>query len=195
MLDAIRPAKDTLSTEHLIQPRLRGEREALRVLLATRQGAVLSSTAAINQLKALIVSAPDDLRAKLRNLKRPAQVTYCAQVRDRPADLEHRMTARALRSTAQRIQALQAEAKDLEKEILSLVTGVAPELLGLLRVGPITAAQILVNRSHQGRFRSEAAFASFAGVSPIPASSGLTNRHRLNAAETGSSTGPCTRSP
>ncbi|MEV8530270.1 IS110 family transposase [Streptomyces sp. NPDC052000] len=181
MLDAIRAAKDALSTEHLIQPRLRGEREALRVLLATRQGAVLASTSAINQLKALIVSAPDDLRAELRKLKRPAQVTYCAQIRDRPAqDLEHRMTARALRSTAQRIQALQAEAKDLEKDILSLVKGVAPEHLGLLGVGPITAAQILVSWSHQGRFRSEAAFASFAGVSPIPASSGLTNRHRLN---------------
>lgn len=181
MLDAIRAAKDALSTEHLIQPRLRGEREALRVLLATRQGAVLASTAAINQLKALIVSAPDDLRAELRKLKRPAQVTYCAQIRDRPAqDLEHRMTARALRSTAQRIQALQAEAKDLEKDILGLVKGVAPELLGLLGVGPIIAAQILVSWSHQGRFRSEAAFASFAGVSPIPASSGLTNRHRLN---------------
>jgi hypothetical protein len=56
-------AKEALSAEHLIQPRLRGEREALRVLLATRHGAVLASTAAINQLKALIVSAPDDLRA------------------------------------------------------------------------------------------------------------------------------------
>uniref|UniRef100_UPI003570F86C transposase n=1 Tax=Streptomyces sulfonofaciens TaxID=68272 RepID=UPI003570F86C len=50
----------------------------------------------------------------------------------------------------------------------------------MLGVGPITAAQILVRWSHRGRFRSEAAFASFAGVSPIPASSGLTNRHRLN---------------
>ncbi|MFE7753375.1 transposase [Streptomyces sp. NPDC057428] len=119
MLDAIRAAKDALSTEHLIQPRLRGEREALRVLLATRQGAVLASTAAINQLKALFISAPDDLRAELRKLKRPAQITHCAQIRDRPGqDLEHRMTARALHSTAQRVQSLQAEAKDLGKEIL-----------------------------------------------------------------------------
>ncbi|MFE6904783.1 IS110 family transposase [Streptomyces sp. NPDC057717] len=181
MLDAARAAKDALATEHLIQPRLRGEREALWVLLATRQGAVLASTAAINQLKALIVSAPEDLRAELRKLKRPAQITHCAQLRDRPAqNLEHRMTARALRSTAQRIQALQTEAKDLEKDIHALVAELAPELLDLLGVGPITAAQILVSWSHQGRFRSEAAFASFAGVAPIPASSGLTNRHRLN---------------
>ncbi|WP_406209460.1 MULTISPECIES: transposase [unclassified Streptomyces] len=63
--------------------------------------------------------------------------------------------------------------------MLVLVREVAPELLDLLGVGPITATQILVSWSHPGRFRSEAAFASFAGVSPIPASSGLTNRHRL----------------
>ncbi|MFE2277685.1 transposase [Streptomyces sp. NPDC059454] len=56
----------------------------------------------------------------------------------------------------------------------------APELLDLLGVGPITAAQVLVSWSHTGRFRSEAAFTSFAGVSPTPASSGLTNRHRIN---------------
>ncbi|MER7983334.1 IS110 family transposase [Streptomyces sp. NPDC095817] len=47
-------------------------------------------------------------------------------------------------------------------------------------IGPITAAQFLVSWSHPGLFRTEAAFASFAGVSPIPASSGLTNRHRIN---------------
>ncbi len=173
MIDAIRAAKEALVSEHLIQPRLRGEREALRVLLA--------STAAINQLKSLIVSAPDDLRVELRKLKRPVLIARCAQLRDRPAqDIEHRMTVRALRSTAQRIQALQAEAKELEGEMLLLVREVAPELLDLLGVGPITATQILVSWSHPGRFRSEAAFASFAGVSPIPASSGLTNRHRLN---------------
>ncbi|MFC4469386.1 IS110 family transposase [Streptomyces xiangluensis] len=181
MLDAIRAAKEALSAEHLIQPRVRGGREALRVLLVTRHGAVLAATAAINQLKGLIVSAPDDLRSELRKLKRPAQVTRCAQLRDRPAHgVEHRMTVRALRSTAQRIQALQAEAKDLENEILALVRQLTPELLDLLGVGPITAAQVLVSWSHPGRFRSEAAFASFAGVSPIPASSGLTNRHRIN---------------
>lgn len=90
------------------------------------------------------------------------------------------MTVRALRSTAQRVQTLQAEARDLEGEIISLVRQMAPELLELQGVGPITAAQVLVSWSHPGRFRSEAAFASFAGVSPIPASSGLTNRHRIN---------------
>jgi tetratricopeptide (TPR) repeat protein len=105
----------------------------------------------------------------------------------RPADERqrhgraHRSDTRVLGPTrAQRIQALQAEAKDLEDEILRIVGQLAPELLDLLGVGPITAAQVLVSWSHPGRFRSEAAFASFAGVAPIPASSGLTSRHRIN---------------
>ncbi|MDX2574728.1 IS110 family transposase [Streptomyces scabiei] len=181
MLDAIRAAREALAAEHVIQPRMRGAREAMRVLLATRQGAVHASTAAINQLKAMIISAPDDLRAELRRLNRPAQITRCASLHDRPAlSIEHRMTIRALRSTAQRVRHLQVEARDLENEILQIVRQQAPELLALLGVGPITAAQILVSWSHPGRFRSEAAFASFAGVAPIPASSGLTNKHRLN---------------
>ncbi|WP_326655542.1 MULTISPECIES: transposase [unclassified Streptomyces] len=156
-------------------------RDTLAAAAVSPIGAVLASTAAINQFKSLIVSAPDDLRAELRRLKRPAQISRCAQLRDRPTQgIEHRMTVRALRSTAQRVQALQAEAKELENEILNLVRQMAPELLDLQGGGPITAAQVLVSWSHPGRFRSEAAFASFAGVSPIPASSGLTNRHRIN---------------
>ncbi|MEU1626457.1 transposase [Streptomyces sp. NPDC020096] len=144
---------------------------------------VHASTAAINQPKALIVSAPDDLRGELRRLSRPQQVTRCAGLRDRRAlSAEHRMTIRAPRSTAQRIRHLQAEARELENELLQLVRQQAPELLKLLGVGPITAARILVSWSHPGRFRSEAAFASFAGVAPIPAASGLTNKHRLNRA-------------
>jgi transposase len=90
------------------------------------------------------------------------------------------MTVRALRTTAVRVQVLRAEADGLEAEIAALVEAMAPELLLLPGVGPISAAQILVSWSYPGRFRSEAAFASFAGTAPIPASSGLTNRHRLN---------------
>lgn len=151
------------------------------MLPAIRQGAVHASTTAINQFKALIVSAPDDLRAELRRLSRPQQVISCAGLRDRPAlSSEHRMTSRALRSTARRIRHLQANAHELENELLQLIRQQAPELLDPLGVGSITAAQILASRSHPDRFRSEAAFASFVGVAPIPASPGLTNKHRLN---------------
>ncbi|MGW7287556.1 transposase [Streptomyces sp. NPDC054847] len=142
---------------------------------------VLACTAAINLLKALITSAPDELRVELRGMKSKDHVAHCTKLRDRPSqDIEHRMTVRALRSAAQRTEALRSEAKELEAELLALVRTIAPELLALQGVGPISAAQILISWSHTGRFRSEAAFAAFAGVAPIPASSGLTNRHRTN---------------
>jgi transposase len=151
------------------------------VLLATRQGAVIARTCAINQLKALIVGAPEELRAELRGRSTSGQVEYCAALRDRPArSLEHRMTARTLRSTAQRIRVLAAEATKLQGEIGRLVAAVAPWLLELPGIGPISASQVLVSWSHAGRLRSEAAFAALAGVSPIPASSGQVTRHRLN---------------
>ncbi len=47
-------------------------------------------------------------------------------------------------------------------------------------VGPVVAAQLLISWSHHGRVRSEAAFASLAGVAPIETSSGQRSRHRLN---------------
>ena len=90
------------------------------------------------------------------------------------------MTARALRATAQRTRALATEAAELHDDIGRLVQAVAPWLLELPGLGPISAARVLVSWSHAGRLRSEAAFAALAGVSPIPASSGQVTRHRLN---------------
>ena len=69
---------------------------------------------------------------------------------------------------------------ELEREILAHVRALAPQLLDEPGVGPIVAAQLIVAGSHQGRVRSEAAFARLAGVAPIPASSGKTIRHRLS---------------
>jgi transposase len=163
-LDAVRAAREVLALERPAVPRRRGDREALRVLLATRHGALVARTCAINQLKALIVGAPEELRAELRGRSTNAQVTCCAALRDRPArSLEHRMTVRALRATAQRIRVLAAEAAELQDEIVRLVAAVAPWLLELPGMGPISAAQVLVSWSHAGRLRSEAAFAALAG--------------------------------
>ena len=180
-LDAVRAAREALAQDHLLAPRRRGDREALRVLLATRHSACVAKVSAINQLKALIVGAPEELRAELRGLATMHQIRCCVVMRDRPArSLEHRITVRALRSTAQRIRVLAVEAAGLRAELEQLVAAVAPWLLELPGVGPISAAQVLVSWSHAGRLRSEAAFAALAGANPIPASSGQVSRHRLN---------------
>jgi transposase len=180
-LDAVRAAREALGRDNLSAPRRRGDYQALRVLLATRRGAVAARTAAINQLKALLVGAPEALRGELRALGTARQVTACARFAVQPQQpVEHRVTVRALRSTARRVQALTAEAAELEAELARLVAQVAPTLLALRGVGPVSAAQVLCAWSHPGRLRSEAAFAMLAGVAPLEASSGLVVRHRLN---------------
>jgi transposase len=177
----VRAAREALGRDRPGAPRRRGDHQALRVLLAARRGAVAARTAAINQLKALVVGAPEALRAELRALGTAGQVAACATLAVQPQQpVEHRMTAWALRSTARRVQALTAEAADLEAELARLVAQVAPALLALRGVGPVNAAQVLCAWSHPGRLRSEAAFAMLAGVAPLEASSGRVVRHRLN---------------
>jgi hypothetical protein len=127
------------------------------------------------------LNATAPLRAPLRTMTSDAQISYCAALRTRPTrDLKYRTTTRVLKCTAQRVLTLRAEANELEADINQLVTTMAPQLLALPGVGPVSAAQVLISWSHPGRFRSEAAFAMFSGAAPIPASSGRTTRHRLN---------------
>jgi transposase len=180
-LDAVRAAREALAREHLAQPRRRGDREALRVLLSTRDDAMRARTKAICQLKDLIVNAPEALRRPLHGLPLVALVARCARLRTSAAQsVEVRCTLLALRTTARRVLALQAEAAELEAQLVPLVQQAAPALLTEPGVGPVSAAQLLCSWSHSGRLRSEAAFAALAGVAPIPASSGQVTRHRLN---------------
>ena len=179
-LDARRAARQTLGRSWPSTPRARGKREALRVLETTRRGAITARTSAINELKALIVTAPVDLRDQLRGLTTTAQITKCARFRLTAPMSELTATKQALRSLARRIRALTTEIDDLKKTISELVEALAPHLLNQRGVGPITAAQVLIAWSHPGRCRNEAAFARLAGVAPLQASSGQHTRHRLN---------------
>jgi Transposase IS116/IS110/IS902 family len=153
------------------------------VLLTTRRRATLARVAAVGQLKALIVAAPEELRAELRGRNAANQVQRCAALRRRPAQsLEHQATVRALWATAQRIRSLQAEAGQLQAELTTLVAAMAPWLLEVPGVGPLSATQVLVSWSHAGRLRSEAAFAALAGTNPIPAGDQLPAQPRRGPA-------------
>ncbi len=178
-LDAIRVAREALARVHHAQPRRRGQREAIRVLLTARAGAVDASSKALNQVYALVVTAPEPLRDRLRELKGDRLLAACQRLRC-AGDLETATTALTLRRVARRAVELAAEAADYERQLTALLTTSAAPLLAQRGVGPVTAAQLLVSWSHAGRLRSESAFAALAGVAPIPASSGRTTRHRLN---------------
>jgi hypothetical protein len=180
-LDAIRAAHEALARKHLAQPRRRGDREAVRVLLVTRRGAMNARTRAINHLKALIVTAREELRHQFRRQDTDELVARCARLRTLPShSAEHRATVIALRHTARRILALEAEANDLESELEQLIKANLPWLLDEIGVGPISAAQLFCSWSHPGRLRNDGAFAMLGGAAPIPASSGQTVRYRLN---------------
>jgi transposase len=180
-LDAVRAGREALARDHLTSPRQRGHREALRVLHTTRAAIVAAGADARRQLKALIVTAPEPLRNRLRGRPWRQQVHACAELVAAPGDpVEHRATVRALRPTAQRVPAARQDARQLEAELRQLVMVVAPALLTEPGIGPVSAAQLLISWSHAGRFRSEAAFAMLAGAAPVPASSGQVVRHRRN---------------
>jgi transposase len=151
------------------------------VLQLARAGAVKVAADARRQLKALLVTAPEPLRASLRGGTWLGQARACAALTAQPSDpVEYRATVRALRTTAERMLAAHAEAKQLEKELGVLVAAMAPVLLAQPGVGPVTGAQVLISWSHPGRLRSEAAFAMLAGAAPVQASSGRVVRYRLN---------------
>jgi transposase len=179
VLDAVRAARCPLGENKVGQPRAGGSRAALQALLRTREGALEARRTGLCQLRALIVTAPADLREELRGLTRARLLRRCARMRAGRA-LERRGTRLALRLLARRIQLLTSEERALKLEIAALVEQLAPPLQAEPGVGPITAAQVIVAWSHRGRLRSEAAFARLAGAPPIPASSGMIIRHRLD---------------
>ena len=180
-IDAVRAGREALAREHLAQPRAAGERAALSVLLAARRSAVDASTVAQCQLQSLVVAAPEQIRDRFRAKTTTVMISTSARLRVHQSwDLETRTYATVLRDLARRIRAMQTEARTHEKAIVAVITSWRPDLLDEQGVGPIVAATVLCAWSHPGRCRHEAAFANLAGVAPIPASSGLTTRYRLN---------------
>jgi transposase len=181
-IDAIRCGREALANEIHAQPRTGPQRDALALLLAARSSAVEASKIAQTQLQSFIVGAPEHLRDQLRvNATTFQRVTACRRLRHRRGeDLLTTTTIDVLVKIARRIQALEAEAATHEKAIMAIIKTWRADLLDLVGVGPIVAATVLCAWSHQGRFRSEAAFAVLAGTAPIPASSGMTIRHRLS---------------
>jgi transposase len=150
--------------------------EMIRCLRIARSTAMKARTQAINAIKALVVTAPPDLRETLRGLKTVMLVRTCSRLR--PGELTNpaAATKAALRTLAGR-----AEAKGLEALIDDLVAKAAPKLLARFGVGPDSAAALLLAAGdNPERLRSEAAFSMLCGSSPVDASSGKIVRRRLN---------------
>jgi transposase len=162
-----------------------GQVEMIRTLRLARRSAMKARTQAANQLHALVITAPDDLRTRLRALPLAELVRLAATfrpVRTGAALATPAAAAKlALKSLAIRYRQLSAEIEVLDGQLEQLVADAAPELLAVKGIGTDTAGALLVAAGdNPERLHSEAAFASLCGVAPIPASSGKTNRHRLS---------------
>ncbi len=161
-----------------------GTTEMIRMLKLTKNSAVKAQTQARNQLKALLVTAPDELRQALAGLPLRELLERCAAFRalgDLRAATTTTVAKQALRVLARRVLQLRGEIKELERQLRHLTTAACPALAYTFGVGPDCAATLLVAAGdNPGRLHSEAAFAALCGANPIPASSGKTTRHRLN---------------
>lgn len=159
-----------------------GRVEMIRTLRSARRSAVKARVQAANLLKAMLVTAPEALRRRLRDLPTKELVAVVGRFRlcGEPDDVEA-ATKFALRSVTRRYQVLSEEIAGLDAQLERLVAQVSPELVSLPGVGTHHAATLLVLAGdNPERLKSEASFASLCGVSPIEASSGKVVRHRLN---------------
>ncbi|MEZ0069497.1 transposase [Streptacidiphilus sp. MAP12-20] len=182
-VDAYAAATAVLSGRAAGTPKTRdGIVEAIRSLRVVRRSAIKSRTQTINQIRTLIVTAPGEVREKLRGLPTAELIRTLARSRPSGEAADPTQAVKtALRRLARRYQYLTEEITDADAELKPLVAQAAPELVALPGVGTETAAQFLITAGdNPERLKSEASFAHLCAAAPIPASSGRTNRHRLN---------------
>jgi transposase len=183
-LDAVAAARAALSGQASGTPKTRtGPVEAIRALRVARRGAIKARTAALNQLHGLLASAPQHLRDELAGAAGTALVARCTALHIDDARLNDpaEATKAALAAIAARVNALSTEITQADRRLRPAIARTAPTLSNMFGVGPDVAGQLLATAGdNPDRLRSEAALAHLCGVSPLPASSGRTDRHRLN---------------
>jgi transposase len=182
-LDAVSAARAAQSGRARGAPKGRdGAVEAIRALMVARRSAAGERTRTINQARALILTGPDDLRARFARHTAAALIAGLASLRPRPGDVAGHATRVAVRELGRRAVFLDGQLERLDELMIPLVSARAPGLLALYGIGPHTAALLLIAAGdHPGRLRSEAAWAHLCGAAPISASSGKVTRYRLNS--------------
>lgn len=181
--DAVAAALAALNGEAAGRPKTHdGAVESVRMLRVARRGAVKARTQAANQLRDLIVTAPQPLREQLAPLPIDQRVRTAAQFRPGGLTDPREAAEAAMATVARRHQALTAEIAQLDTALAKLVKHAAPkELLAKQGVATQVAGALLATvGDNPDRLASDASFAALCGASPVDASSGKQRRHRLN---------------
>lgn len=188
----LRGKSDTIDAENAARAVLNGQASAvpksadgtvemIRLVKVAKDVAVKARTSAMISLKAVLVNAPAELREQLQPLTKMVLIRRCAALRPGPVTDPMTAAKHTLRAIARRWLALDAEIKAHEQVLNRLTTELVPDLVAAFGIGADIAAEMLiVAGDNPERVRSEPAFARLCGVAPIPASSGMTTRHRLN---------------
>jgi transposase len=158
-----------------------GNVEAMRVIRVARISARKARTQALNQMRSLISTAPESIRAELRHLNVHNVLERASSFRPGTKRDVTSLTKLTLRTLARRAIALENEITEIDSIMKTLVHESAPELVATLGVGTEAASALLIAAGdNPDRLHNEASFAHLCGTSPLDASSGKQQRHRLN---------------
>lgn len=166
-----------LPINELITPRTGDNRKLLRVLLGGRRLMITQQTMNKNALIALLRGSELGVDARMSLAYTDYQTIADWKIR-KSDELQYIKTE--ARRLARSVLAVYDELVANKIALYGIVSTLAPDLLELPGVGPITLAQVICSYSHKGRIHSAEAFAALAGTTPIPASSGNTSHYRLN---------------
>ena len=182
--DAVAAARAAFSGSASVIPKARnGPVEQMQILMVARRSARSQRIETLNQLRHLVFTGPDEIRARFKDRPKTGLIAEVARLRPRKgSDPILYTTMVTMRGLARRIQHLNTEITDLDVTLTELGTNIAPSLVGLYGIGTETAASLLVAAGdNPDRLHSERSWAHLCGVCPIPAGSGNTDgRHRLN---------------
>jgi transposase len=182
-VDAVEAARAAQAERELGRAKTRdGEVEAIRALVVAKRSAKSSKIQAMNQIRHLGFTAPEEIRQSLQGVSRRLLPKTAAAMRPKAgSDPVVFATKTAIRSLGRRVLELQEEMKTIDILLEQLLTAHWEDLLSLYGVGIDTAAALLVTAGdNPERLKSEASWAHLCGVAPIEASSGKVVRLRLN---------------
>ena len=183
-VDAVSAARAALSGTATVTPKRRdGPVEQMRVLLIARRSARRQRNQTLNQLRQVVITGPDEIRARYKDRAKAGLVSEAARMRPRKgSDPVTYTTYVVIRGLARRIQDLNDDMRSIDDALKELIDATAPSLLACFGIGVDTAATLLVTAGdNPDRLHTERSWAHLCGVTPVATGSGKTSgRVRLN---------------
>ncbi|HWT95375.1 MAG TPA: IS110 family transposase [Solirubrobacteraceae bacterium] len=176
-IDALAIARAAVREPDLPVAALPGIEREIALLVDHRDDLIADATAHQRRLRWHLHELDPELQIPAQGLSNAANLD---RVDRRLRRLAQTAQVRVCRDLLRRIRELVRAAAQLKRELATLVRQTAPQLLKIPGCGVLCAAAIIANVGPVGRFRTDAQLAAYAGVSPLDASSGRQQRHRLN---------------